>query len=363
MSSQNGTLLSVRDLRTYFDTEDGVVRAVDGITFDLERGETLGIVGESGSGKSVTNLSIIRLIPSPPGRIVSGEVIFHGQDIMSLPTEEVRKIRGKRISMIFQDPMTSLNPFMRISKQLMEITQLHLGYTREQAYEHAIKMLEIVGIPEARVRVDGYPHEFSGGMRQRVMIAMALSCEPELLIADEPTTALDVTIQAQILELIKSLKEKTGTSVILITHDLGVVAGMTDHIIVMYAGKVFEQAPTRELFATPGNPYTKGLLRSVPDPAHEQGKALYQIPGLPPDVAHMPHDQCPFAPRCERAEDVCFQKFPPFVQLNAEHFSLCHFAEEVYAKSRDEREAKAAARAAAVPKALAADSDIGGSAG
>src|SRR5918992_3645219 len=328
MMSQNGTLLSVRDLRTYFETEDGTVRAVDGISFDLKRGETLGIVGESGSGKSVTNLSVIRLIPSPPGRIVSGEVVFHGQDIMSLPVEDVRKIRGKRIAMIFQDPMTSLNPFMRISKQLMEITQLHLGYTKEQAYEHAVKMLEMVGIPEARVRVDSYPHEFSGGMRQRVMIAMALSCEPELLIADEPTTALDVTIQAQILELIKELKQKTGTSIILITHDLGVVAGMTDHIIVMYAGKVFEQAPTRELFACPGNPYTKGLLRSVPDPAHEEGRELYQIPGLPPDLANLPKG-CPFEPRCYRAEDICRREFPPFVQVNADHHSLCHFAEEV----------------------------------
>ncbi|MBV9926909.1 MAG: ABC transporter ATP-binding protein [Acidobacteria bacterium] len=331
--SQNGTLLSVKDLRTYFETEDGTVRAVDGISFELKRGETLGIVGESGSGKSVTNLSIIRLIPSPPGRIVSGEVLFHGQDILSLPEDEVRKIRGKRISMIFQDPMTSLNPFMRISKQLMEITRLHLGHTKEQAYEHAVKMLETVGIPEARTRADSYPHEFSGGMRQRVMIAMALACEPELLIADEPTTALDVTIQAQILELIKNLKSETGTSVILITHDLGVVAGMTDHIIVMYAGKVFEQAPTRELFERPGNPYTKGLLKSVPDPAHEEGTELYQIPGLPPDVAHLSPDQCPFADRCYRAEEICKREFPPFVQLNAEHFSLCHFAEEVYNES------------------------------
>ena len=284
--SRNGNLLEVRDLRTYFETEDGTVKAVDGITFDLERGETLGIVGESGSGKSVTNLSIIRLIPDPPGKIVSGEIIFDGQDVLGMSKEQVRRIRGKRIAMIFQDPMTSLNPFMRISKQLMEITELHLGHSSNQAYEHAIKMLETVGIPDARSRVDSYPHEFSGGMRQRVMIAMALSCEPELLIADEPTTALDVTIQAQILELIKKLKEDTGTSVILITHDLGVVAGMTDHIIVMYAGKVFEQAPTRELFAVPGNPYTKGLLKSVPDPAHEEGTELYQIPGLPPDVAH-----------------------------------------------------------------------------
>ncbi|HVF55029.1 MAG TPA: ABC transporter ATP-binding protein [Pyrinomonadaceae bacterium] len=338
MNNANGNLLSVRDLRTYFQTEDGTVKAVDGISFELERGETLGIVGESGSGKSVTNLSIIRLIPEPPGKIVSGEVIFQGEDILSLPVEDVRRIRGKQISMIFQDPMTSLNPFMRISKQLMEITQLHLGYSKDQAYEHAIKMLEMVGIPEARARVDSYPHEFSGGMRQRVMIAMALSCEPELLIADEPTTALDVTIQAQILELIKKLKQDTGTSVILITHDLGVVAGMTDHIIVMYAGKVFEQAPTKELFACPGNPYTLGLLRSVPDPTSEQG-ALYQIPGLPPDVAHLPPG-CPFNPRCERAEEICRREFPPFVQINAGHFSLCHFAEEVYTKSCAERDDK-----------------------
>ena len=340
MNGRNGNILEVSELRTYFNTEDGTVKAVDGISFVLKRGETLGIVGESGSGKSVTNLSIIRLIPDPPGKIVSGEIVFDGLDILLLSTEEVRKIRGKRIAMIFQDPMTSLNPFMRISRQLMELTELHLGYTTDQAYEHAVKMLETVGIPDARSRVDSYPHEFSGGMRQRVMIAMALSCEPELLIADEPTTALDVTIQAQILELIKTLKQKTGTSVILITHDLGVVAGMTNHIIVMYAGKVFEQAPTRELFATPGNPYTKGLLRSVPDPTSEQG-GLYQIPGLPPDVAHLP-DGCPFAPRCDRAEDICHKEFPPFVALTRDHHSLCHFANEVYATSQLEREAKSA---------------------
>jgi oligopeptide transport system ATP-binding protein len=335
--NNNGTILEVKELRTYFQTEDGVVKAVDGISFELKKGETLGIVGESGSGKSVTNLSIIRLIPQPPGKIVSGEVSFNGQDILLLPQEEVRKIRGKRIAMIFQDPMTSLNPFMRISKQLMEITQLHLGHTKAQAFEHAIKMLETVGIPDARNRVDNYPHEFSGGMRQRVMIAMALSCEPELLIADEPTTALDVTIQAQILELIKKLKDETGTSVILITHDLGVVAGMTDNIIVMYAGKVFERAPTKELFATPANPYTKGLLKSVPDPAREEGTELYQIPGLPPDVAHLPPG-CPFAPRCERAQAICKNEFPPFVQINENHHSLCHYAKEVYEESLQERE-------------------------
>jgi oligopeptide transport system ATP-binding protein len=331
MTSNDGNLLEVKDLRTYFDSEDGVVKAVDGISFQLKRGETLGIVGESGSGKSVTNLSIIRLVPDPPGKIVSGEVFFNGSDLLLLSNDAIRKVRGRRIAMIFQDPMTSLNPFMKISKQLMEMTQLHLGHSKSQAYDHAIRMLETVGIPDARARADNYPHEFSGGMRQRVMIAMALSCEPELLIADEPTTALDVTIQAQILELIKKLKSKTGTSVILITHDLGVVAGMTDHVIVMYAGKIFEQARTSELFSTPGNPYTKGLLKSVPDPTAEQGK-LYQIPGLPPDVAHL-KPGCPFAPRCDRVEDICRREFPPFVQLNADHYSLCHFAREVYSES------------------------------
>jgi oligopeptide transport system ATP-binding protein len=331
MTNGNGNLLEVKNLRTYFDTDDGIVKAVDDISFQLKRGETLGIVGESGSGKSVTNLSIIRLVPTPPGKIVSGQVFFNGSDLLPLSNDAIRKIRGRRIAMIFQDPMTSLNPFMKISKQLMEMTELHLGHTKAQAHAHAIRMLETVGIPDARERADSYPHEFSGGMRQRVMIAMALSCEPELLIADEPTTALDVTIQAQILELIKKLKRETGTSVILITHDLGVVAGMTDHVIVMYAGKIFEQAPTTELFSVPGNPYTKGLLRSVPDPTDEQGK-LYQIPGLPPDVAHL-KPGCPFADRCDYTQDICRRDFPPFVQLNADHYSLCHFAREVYSES------------------------------
>jgi oligopeptide transport system ATP-binding protein len=335
--TSDGNLLEVRNLRTHFETEDGTVKAVDDVSFKLKRGETLGIVGESGSGKSVTNLSIIRLIPDPPGKIVSGEVIFNGSDLLLLPNEGIRKIRGRRIAMIFQDPMTSLNPFMKISRQLMEMTELHLGHNKAKAREHAIKMLETVGIPDARERADSYPHEFSGGMRQRVMIAMALSCGPELLIADEPTTALDVTIQAQILELIKTLKRETGTSVILITHDLGVVAGMTDHVIVMYAGKIFEQARTKELFSTPGNPYTKGLLKSVPDPTAEQGK-LYQIPGLPPDVAHLPPG-CPFAPRCERVEEICRREFPPFVQLTPDHYSLCHFAPEVYSQSGGRPEA------------------------
>jgi len=332
MAISTENLLEVKDLRAYFDTDDGLVKAVDGISFQLKRGDTLGIVGESGSGKSVTNLALIRLVPDPPGKIVSGEIVFNGVDLLGLSEKELRKVRGRQIAMIFQDPMTSLNPFMKISRQLMEITELHLGHSKAQAYEHALEMLEKVGIPDARSRADSYPHEFSGGMRQRVMIAMALSCQPALLIADEATTALDVTIQAQILELIKTLKSEMGASVIFVTHDLGLVAGMTDHVMVMYAGKVFEQARTNELFDAPGNPYTKGLLRSVPNPASDKGE-LYQIPGLPPDVAHLPSG-CPFAPRCERAEDVCSREFPPFVQLTSDHFSLCHFAEQVYAESR-----------------------------
>jgi oligopeptide transport system ATP-binding protein len=327
------TLLRVQDLRTYFDEDGRVVRAVDGVSFELRRGETLGIVGESGSGKSVTSLSIMRLIPTPPGRIVSGEITLDGENLLRLPLEEMRRIRGRRIAMIFQDPMTSLNPFMRISQQLSEVTQLHLGHTREEALAHAVEMLDLVGIPDAKRRLHEYPHQFSGGMRQRVMIAMALSCRPELLIADEPTTALDVTIQAQILELIAHLRRETGTSVLLITHDLGVVAGMTERVIVMYAGKVFESAATDALFARPANPYTRGLLLSVPNPAHEQGQALYQIPGLPPDVAHLPPG-CPFAPRCERAEAICRQEFPPVIEVAPGHQSLCHFARAVYDEGR-----------------------------
>ncbi len=323
--STNGNgdvLLSVQDLETHFFSEDGVVKAVNGVSFDLKRGETLGIVGESGSGKSVTNLSIMRLIPDPPGRIVGGRILFDGNDLMRADDSEMRHIRGKRIAMIFQDPMTSLNPFMRISAQLMEMTQLHLGLSKADAYRHAIKMLETVGIPDPASRADDYPHQFSGGMRQRVMIAMALSCKPELLIADEPTTALDVTIQAQILELIKDLKSETGTSVILITHDLGVVAGMTDKIVVMYGGTIMEYASTEDLFASPSNPYTRALLKSVPDPLAEQER-LFQIPGLPPDLSQLPANQCPFADRCPEAIAKCREEFPPYHEVGENHFSTC----------------------------------------
>ena len=329
----NGALLSVRDLKTYFDEDGRVVRAVDGVSFELRRGETLGIVGESGSGKSVTSLSIMGLVPSPPGRIAGGEIVFDGQPLLTASPAEMRAIRGKRIAMIFQDPMTSLNPFMRISGQLSEVTRLHLGHSKAAALDHAVHMLELVGIPDAARRVHEYPHQFSGGMRQRVMIAMALSCKPALLIADEPTTALDVTIQAQILELIRRLQHETSSSVILITHDLGVVAGMADRVVVMYAGKVFETAPADELFARPANPYTRGLLLSVPNPTHEEGRALYQIPGLPPDVAHLPPG-CPFAPRCDRAQAICRETFPPFVEVAPGHHSLCHFAHAVHCEER-----------------------------
>src|SRR5437660_4396330 len=262
--AKNGNLLAVKDLRTYFETEDGVVKAVDGVSFEVRQGETLGIVGESGSGKSVANLSLMRLIAEPPGKIVSGSIAFRGRDILKLSRREVRAIRGKQIAMIFQDPMTSLNPCMRISKQLMEVTRLHLGHSKGEAREHAIRMLEVVGIPDAEARIDSYPHEFSGGMRQRVMIAMALSCQPGLLIADEPTTALDVTIQAQILDLMRELKARTGAAIMLITHDLGVVAEMAQRVVVMYAGRKVEEGSVEALFANPRHPYTRGLLDSIP---------------------------------------------------------------------------------------------------
>lgn len=321
------TLLEVRDLRITFDTDEGVVHAVNGLSFDVERGKVLGIVGESGSGKSVTAHAILRLIPSPPGRFESGRILFDGKDVLQAPEHVMRQIRGRRVAMVFQDPMSSLNPFMPISRQLMECTELHLGHSRAQAWAHAVKMLEEVGIPDAQARMDAHPHELSGGMRQRVMIAMALSCSPELLIADEPTTALDVTIQAQILDLIRRLTRERGTSVILISHDLGVVAGMADEVIVMYAGSVMERAPVMELFEVPAHPYTRGLLKSVPDDSAARG-ALYQIPGLPPDATRLPPG-CPFAPRCEMAQEICRTDLPSAIELAPGVITTCHFGEEV----------------------------------
>jgi len=305
----NEVILQVKDLKTYFTVDEGLVKAVDGVSFDLHKGETLGIVGESGSGKSVTNLSVINLIPMPPGKIAGGQVLFHGKDLLKMPQSEIRQIRGNKISMIFQDPMTSLNPFLRVSTQMIETIVLHQGLDKEAAKQKAIEMLKLAGIPAPEKRIDQYPHQFSGGMRQRVMIAMSLSCNPEILIADEPTSALDVTIQAQILEIMQELTKRLGTAVILITHSLGVVAGMCDTLCVMYAGRIVERGPTDVIFEDPKHPYTQGLIRSVPRLDVENSERLYSIQGQPPNVIDLP-DCCPFYPRCEKAMDICKQKYP-----------------------------------------------------
>lgn len=302
-------LLEVKDLKTYFFTREGTVHAVDGISYTVDQGETLGVVGESGCGKSVGALSLMRLIPEPPGRIVSGEVIFEGRDLVTLPEREMRSIRGNDISMIFQDPMTSLNPVLRIGNQLAESTRLHLGLSRKEADDRSVELLEAVGLPDPRRRLKDHPHQFSGGMRQRVMIAMALSCEPKLLIADEPTTALDVTIQAQILDLLERLQDRFGMSILLITHDLGVVAGVSDNIVVMYAGKLVERASAEELFANPQHPYTEALLASIPRLDEEGRKQLANIPGLPPDLV-APPPGCSFHPRCSHATEKCWTVEP-----------------------------------------------------
>ena len=329
-NKQSKPLLEVKDLKTYFKTDAGVVKAVDGISFTLSEGETLGIVGESGSGKSVTNLSIMRLIQSPPGKIVGGEILFEGKDILALPEKELRDIRGNEISMIFQDPMTSLNPFLKISTQMVETILLHQKMTKQEALRKSIDMLKLVGIPAAEERVHNYPHQFSGGMRQRVMIAMALSCEAKILIADEPTTALDVTIQAQILELIQDLAKKLDTAVILITHDLGVVAGLCDTVCVMYAGKIVEKATTEELYARPSHPYTDGLIKSVPRLDKAKNGKLFSIEGQPPNVIDLP-ECCPFHPRCEKKMDICTYKYPPIKTVGQGHEVACW----LYADSKE----------------------------
>jgi oligopeptide transport system ATP-binding protein len=318
-------LLEVRNLVTQFKTQDGIVNAVNDVSFHLERGETLGIVGESGSGKSVTSLSIMRLIPSPPGKIANGQLIFDGENLLDYSEEEMRHIRGNRIAMIFQDPMTSLNPVLTIGRQITESLELHMKLTGREARKRAIELLQMVGIPSASNRLDDYPHQFSGGMRQRVMIAMGLSCNPELLIADEPTTALDVTIQAQILELINRLKNETGTSVIIITHDLGVVAGMADRVAVMYAGRIVEEGSTAEIFGNPRMPYTIGLLRSIPRLDEGEGRKLTPIRGLPPDLINLPQ-VCPFSPRCDYfVAGKCDQTVPPLRPVGPDHRAACLF--------------------------------------
>jgi oligopeptide transport system ATP-binding protein len=315
-------ILKVKNLRTYFYTDEGVVKAVDDVSFSLHKGEVIGIVGESGSGKSVANLSVMNLILSPPGKIVGGEVLFHGDDILKLKEKQLQKIRGARISMIFQDPMTSLNPFLRISTQLIETITLHQKLDKKQARAKAVEMLDMVGIPAAKERIDSYPHQFSGGMLQRVMIAMALSCNPEILIADEPTTALDVTIQAQILDLIRGLTHKLGTAVILITHSLGVVAGMCDNIYVMYAGRVVEFGTAEQIFETPLHPYTRGLIKSVPRLDRRNRGRLFSIPGQPPNVIDLP-PCCPFFPRCPEAVERCKTSCPEQVDSGGGHRIAC----------------------------------------
>lgn len=322
-------LLDVRDLKTYFYTRDGVVKAVDGVSFTVNKGETLGIVGESGSGKSVTMMSILGLIPQPPGKIVGGQALFNGRDLVSMSQKERRTIVGSKISMIFQDPMSSLNPFLTVEKQLTEVVTEHENVSRAVARKRAIERLEEVGIPEPQRRIEQYPHQFSGGMRQRVMIAMALMGRPDLLIADEPTTALDVTVQAQILELLKSLQKSYGMAMIMITHDLGVVAGVSDKVLVMYAGRPVERGSVEDVFYHKAHPYTEGLLKSIPRHDVKELKSLYSIPGLPPDPSKLPPG-CPFAPRCGHVMAECRSPQPvPVRKFNTLHESVCYLEGEL----------------------------------
>ena len=314
-------LLTVEDLRTYFHTRGGIVRAVDGVSFAIAKGETLGIVGESGSGKSVACYSLLRLIPQPPGRFESGRAMFDGTDLLHCPESELRRIRGNRLSMIFQDPMTSLNPYMQIGDQVVEPLVIHENLSRAEAFERGVTALREVGIQDAETRMRSYPHEFSGGMRQRVMIAMALITRPELLIADEPTTALDVTVQAQILELIRKMQRNLGSAVIFITHDIGIVSAFCDRVLVMYAGRVLEAAPTTKLFYEPKHPYNQALQRAIPA-LNEKGRELYTIPGAPPDVSRS-ITGCPFAPRCEYALEKCVTSEITLKEVAPDHHSAC----------------------------------------
>jgi oligopeptide transport system ATP-binding protein len=316
------SILQVNDLQISFSTYAGEVQAVRGVTFDLRRGETLAIVGESGSGKTVTAKSLLRLLPEANTRIKGGEAIFEGEDILKLSEQRMQKIRGEKIAMVFQDPMTSLDPTMKIGPQITESLKKHLGLSGQKARERAVELLTLVGIPNPGDRVKQYPHQFSGGMRQRVVIAIALACDPQILIADEPTTALDVTIQAQILELLRELQERLGMSVILITHDLGVVAHTAHRVAVMYAGKVVETGTLREIFYDPQMPYTWGLLSSIPLPTADRSQELIPIPGSPPDMADPPKG-CPFTPRCPYAMRICAEEMPGYSTFSAEHKAAC----------------------------------------
>ncbi len=318
-------LLEVDDLRMHFHTRDGVVKAVDGVTYTLDAGETLGVVGESGSGKSVHALTMMGLVPMPPGRVEGGDVRFKGRSLISMTDDERRKIRGNEIAMIFQDPMTSLNPVYRIGRQLAEPLMIHKGASKAEAWKRAAELLGLVGIPHPEARVKDYPHQFSGGMRQRVMIAMALACDPDILIADEPTTALDVTIQAQIIELMQRIQKRTNSAIIMITHDLGVVADIADKVLVMYAGRPVEYGLTDEVFYRPMHPYTWGLMDSIPRHDITAKSQLCPIKGQPPSLINAP-DACSFAPRCPYVQDVCFTTAPPLHIVGGEHYAACHFA-------------------------------------
>jgi oligopeptide transport system ATP-binding protein len=315
-------ILNVQGLETQFSTPEGVVHAVNGVDFTLNEGETLGVVGESGCGKSVSMLSILRLIQQPPGKIVAGTAMFRGKDLLKMTSDEIRHVRGGQISMVFQDPMTSLNPVMTIGKQMAEPLMLHMGLSKEQARERSVELLEQVGIPRAKDRLKDYPHQYSGGMRQRVMIAMALSCNPQIVIADEPTTALDVTIQAQIVDLMIRLREEVGMSIVWITHDLGVVASIAHRVNVMYGGFIIEESPIRDLYANPCHPYTIGLLGSLPR-IHQKGRQrLYSIEGMPPMLYQKPQ-RCPFSPRCRWVVDRCREENPPLVEVDEKHRVAC----------------------------------------
>ena len=316
------TVLQVKNLEISFRTYAGEVQAVRGVTFDLRRGETLAIVGESGSGKSVTAKSIMRLLPEANSLVKGGEILFDGRDLLSLSDKQMQDVRGPKIAMVFQDPMTSLDPTMRVGRQITESLKKHLGMSGNRARERAVELLEMVGIPNAEDRVKQYPHQFSGGMRQRVVIAIALACDPQILIADEPTTALDVTIQAQILELLRDLQERIGTSVILITHDLGVVASTARRVVVMYGGKIVETGTVREIFYNPQMPYTWGLLSSIPLPTADRSQDLIPIPGSPPDMLEPPKG-CPFTPRCPYAMQICAEEMPEYTTFSAEHRAAC----------------------------------------
>ena len=315
-------LLDIKGLETQFKTPDGIVHAVNGVSFGLKEGETLGVVGESGCGKSVTMLSVLGLIASPPGKVIAGEAFFFGQDLLKMTKEEIRHVRGAQIGMIFQDPMTSLNPVLTIGRQLEEPLMLHIGMTKNQAQERAAELLSMVGIPNAKDRLNDYPHQYSGGMRQRVMIAMALSCSPQVLIADEPTTALDVTIQAQIMELVKRLRDELGMSIVWITHDLGVVAGIAHRVAVMYGGFIIEEASVNDLFANPSHPYTLGLLGSLPRVDEAEHGRLFSIDGQPPVLYQKP-TSCPFAPRCKWAMEKCWKENPLLEPISNEHRVAC----------------------------------------